>query len=122
MLAHLLLDLASPRGRMPRGAWLGRLVLLSVTALAFGMLALEAAGNDGAALVALLYLWCAAAASTRRLHDTSRSGSALLLTLIPAVGALWVLMLLLRPGAEGRNRYGDDPLARLDYLRVDISQ
>jgi hypothetical protein len=32
-----------------------------------------------------------------------------------------LLLALLRPGVEGRNRYGGDPFARLDYLRVDIA-
>jgi uncharacterized membrane protein YhaH (DUF805 family) len=58
----------------------------------------------------------------RRLHDTSRSGYALLAVLVPGIGALWLLLALLRAGAEGRNRYGDDPLSRLDYLRVDIAK
>ena len=122
MLAHLLIALASPHGRLPRASWLLRLAALSLCALAFGMLALDAAGNDGAALVALVYLWCAGTLAVRRLHDTSRSGYALLAILIPAIGALWLLLALLRAGTDGRNRYGDDPLARLDYLRVDIAR
>jgi uncharacterized membrane protein YhaH (DUF805 family) len=122
MFTHLLIALASPHGRLPRASWLLRLVMLSVCALAFGMLALAAAGNDGAALVALLYLWCAGCLAVRRLHDTSRSGYALLAVLVPGIGALWLLLALLRAGAEGRNRYGDDPLSRLDYLRVDIAK
>ena len=122
MLTHLLIALASPHGRLPRASWLLRLTALSICALAFGMLALAAAGNEGAALVALFYLWCAAVACSRRLHDTSRSGYALLAVLVPALGPLWLLLMLLRAGADGRNRYGDDPLARLDYLRVDIAK
>jgi uncharacterized membrane protein YhaH (DUF805 family) len=122
MSVTLLLSIASPRGRLPRSAWFARLAVLSLTCLAFGMLALAAAGNDGAALVALFYLWCAGALAVRRLHDTSRSGASLLLALIPAVGLPWLLLMLLRAGAEGRNRYGEDPLARLNYLRVDIAQ
>lgn len=122
MLTQLLIALASPHGRLPRASWMLRLAALSLCALAFGMLALAAAGNDGAALVALLYLWCAGTLAARRLHDTSRSGYALLAILIPVIGALWLLLALLRAGAEGRNRYGEDPLARLDYLRVDIAK
>lgn len=122
MLTHLLLSLASRRGRLPRASWLLRQTALSVCALAFGMLALSVAGNDGAALVAALYLWCAGSLAVRRLHDSSRSGYALLAVAIPAIGPLWLLLTLLRAGADGRNRYGDDPLARLDYLRVDISK
>jgi uncharacterized membrane protein YhaH (DUF805 family) len=117
----LLIALASPHGRLPRASWLLRLAALSVSALAFGMLALSAAGNDGAALVALLYLWCAGTLAVRRLHDAGRSGYALLAILVPGIGALWLLLALLRPGVDGRNRYGEDPLARLDYLRVDIA-
>jgi uncharacterized membrane protein YhaH (DUF805 family) len=121
MLTQLIIALASPHGRLPRGSWLLHLGVLSLCALAFGMLALSAAGNDGAALAALLYLWCAGTLAVRRLHDTSRSGYTLLAVLVPGIGALWLLLALLRPGVEGRNRYGGDPLARLDYLRVDIA-
>lgn len=121
MPTSFLLTLASPRGRLPRGDWCGRLALLSIACLAFGMLALSLAGNDGAALVALLWLWGAGALSTRRLHDIGRGGKSLLLVLIPVLGPLWLLFLLLRPGVDGRNRHGDDPLSRRDYLRVDIA-
>jgi len=120
MVASLISTFATPRGRLSRSDWCLRLVQSGVTALAFGMLALAAAGNDGAALVALLYLWCVACLSARRLHDTGRAGRTQLLFLVPVVGAIWLAVLLLQAGARGRNRYGDDPGTRLDYLRVDI--
>ncbi len=109
-------------GRMARSTWWWRIVTFAVVAVAFGMLAASVAGATGAALVAAAFTWCAAAISTRRLHDIGKSASALIVVLVPVVGPLWLLFQLTRPGVEGRNRYGSDPLARFDYLQVDIAR
>jgi len=47
----------------------------------------------------------------RRLHDTDRSGWWILITLIPVIGAIWVLVLLVLDGTAGQNQYGPDPKA-----------
>ena len=119
---NLLSAALARHGRIGRGAWFVRVVVVTLVAIAFGLLADSIAGDRGAALVAALYVWSIAALSARRLHDTGRSGWTMLASLVPIVGPLWVLFQLTRPGVEGRNRYGSDPDARLDYLQVDITR
>jgi len=109
-------------GRIARGTWLFRLVVLSVTALAFGMLAQTLAGSTGAALVAIAYLWGSGAVCAQRLHDTGKSGWSLLWVILPIVGPLVVLFWLLGGSVDGTNRYGRDPRSRLGYLQVDIAR
>jgi len=53
-----------------------------------------------------------AAAVSRRLHDTNRSGWWIALALIPFPGALFLAALLAFEGTPGPNRFGDDPLDR----------
>ena len=109
-------------GRIGRATWFGRLVIVALLSIAFGLFAQALAGEPGAALVATLFVWCTAALASRRLHDTGRSAWAMLAAVVPVAGPLWVLFQLTRPGVEGRNRYGGDPDARFDYLRVDITR
>ena len=109
-------------GRINRSLWLFRLTILGLLCAAFGLLAREIAGETVQAAFAAIFLWGALALSTQRLHDIGRSGLNLLILLIPVLGPVWVLLLLLRKGGEGNNRYGADPMARHDYLKVDISR
>lgn len=111
----------SRSGRIPKAIWFGRLLLASVYALAFGMLADAAGGPVASAIIAGVFLVSAAAISVQRLHDTGDSGAWLLVLLIPVVGPVWLLLKLLRRGVPGPNRYGPDSGNRLDYLKVDIS-
>jgi len=110
----------SRSGRVPKAIWLGRLLLASVYASAFGMLADAAGGQVAAAVIAGVFLLSAAAISAQRLHDAGESAAWLLVLLIPVVGPVWLLLKLLRPSVPGPNRYGADPGNRLDYLKVDI--
>jgi uncharacterized membrane protein YhaH (DUF805 family) len=109
-------------GRLARSSWFMRVLSLGVLCAAFGLLAHEFAGDAGEVLFAIVFLWGASAQAMQRLHDIGRSGANLLLALIPVLGPAWVVLLLSRRGSEGPNRYGPDPLARLDYLKVDISK
>ncbi len=56
------------------------------------------------ALITALPNWTV---SVRRLHDTDKSGWWLLLGLLPYVGGLLVMILLILPGSQGPNRYGE---------------
>jgi len=62
----------------------------------------------------LLYMWVGLAVTVKRYHDMEKSGWNVLIILIPAVGALVILIVCgcLR-GTDGVNRFGNDPLA--DY-------
>ena len=53
------------------------------------------------------------AVSVRRLHDTSRSGWWLLITLIPGIGPIVLLVFQLQGSQEGENQYGPRPKAAL---------
>jgi uncharacterized membrane protein YhaH (DUF805 family) len=45
----------------------------------------------------------------RRLHDIGKSGWMLLITLIPLIGAIWLLVLLLTDSNPKENIYGANP-------------
>lgn len=60
---------------------------------------------------ALAMLLPSIAVTTRRLHDTNRSGWWQLLYFIPIIGALVVLIFTLMDGTPGENRFGSDPKA-----------
>ncbi|HAP31137.1 MAG TPA: DUF805 domain-containing protein [Flavobacteriales bacterium] len=57
----------------------------------------------------LLILVPSLAVAVRRLHDIGKSGLMLLIGLIPLVGAIWLLILLLRDSEAGENKYGANP-------------
>jgi uncharacterized membrane protein YhaH (DUF805 family) len=63
-------------------------------------------------IIFLIFLWPSLALYAKRWHDRGKSGWWTLIVLIPLLGAIWVLIELgfLR-GAEGPNKYGNDPLA-----------
>ncbi|MGY6648979.1 DUF805 domain-containing protein [Wenyingzhuangia sp. IMCC45574] len=52
----------------------------------------------------------------RRLHDIGKSGWMFFIILIPAVGIIWLLVLLCTNGEEGSNDYGQDPKNPNDEL------
>lgn len=107
-------------GRIARSTWLFRLTLLVLFSAAFGLLSQSAWGDRGGAIFSVIFLWCAGAVSTQRLHDLGRTGWALCSVLIPVVGPLWLLLQLCGHGVEGKNRFGSDPATRADYLQVSI--
>ena len=49
--------------------------------------------------------------TVRRLHDQDRSGWWILVALVPAIGAIILLVFMILRGTEGDNRFGPDPLA-----------
>jgi uncharacterized membrane protein YhaH (DUF805 family) len=68
-----------------------------------------------------MYLWTyylstilpSFAVAVRRLHDTGRSGWWFLISLIPLVGAIWLLVMLTEDSQSGENRYGKNPKTSL---------
>jgi uncharacterized membrane protein YhaH (DUF805 family) len=61
----------------------------------------------------LVYLTGLASFGVRRLHDMGRSGRWLLLGLVPVLGLAIAVPLLLVPGAEGPNAFGERETAAL---------
>lgn len=53
----------------------------------------------------------AIAIAARRLHDINKSGWWQLLVLIPIIGAIVLIVFLVKQGEDGENRFGADPRA-----------
>lgn len=51
--------------------------------------------------------------AVRRLHDTGRGGGWIFINLVPAIGAIWFLVLMLLPSEPQPNRFGDVPTTQL---------
>lgn len=49
------------------------------------------------------------AVAVRRLHDVGKSGWMILISLIPIIGAIWLLVLMVTDGNPGENQYGPNP-------------
>ena len=49
------------------------------------------------------------AVAVRRLHDVGKSGWMILITLIPLIGAIWLLVLMVTDSNPGENQYGQNP-------------
>ena len=49
------------------------------------------------------------AVAVRRLHDVGESGWMVLISLIPIVGAIWLLVLMVKDSNPGENQYGANP-------------
>ena len=60
-------------------------------------------------LVSALYLLVLAKITVKRAHDLNWSGAWLGLMLIPVAFIVFLIMLLIKDGTEGSNRYGEDP-------------
>jgi len=76
------------------------------------LFAIEAAAG-GPGILAVLYNFGVfiptLAVTTRRLHDTDRSGWYILITLVPLVGSLVLLFFMCQDSAPGANRFGANP-------------
>jgi len=51
----------------------------------------------------------ALAVTVRRLHDTGKSGWWIFISLIPFIGAIWLIVLLATDSQPGANQYGPNP-------------
>ena len=67
--------------------------------------------------ITLLTFIPAISVGVRRLHDTNRSGFFLLISFIPFIGGLVLLFLLIPVGTKGKNRFGPDPLKKVQRKR-----
>ncbi len=68
-------------------------------------------GGPGIAVIiySLAVMIPSIAVAVRRLHDTSRSGWWIFITLIPLIGSIVILIFLVLDSAEGDNDYGANP-------------
>ena len=61
-------------------------------------------------LVFLVFIVPTISVTARRLHDIGRSGWWQLIVLIPLLGALILIFWAVKPGEDGDNRFGANPL------------
>ncbi len=98
-------------GRAGRAEYWWWWAALLVTFIALGAISafLGQVGYAVAAIVALAAFIPNLAVTVRRLHDTGRSGWWVLVALVPAIGAIILLVLLALPSEHEPNRWGAAP-------------
>lgn len=107
------------QGRLPRGSFFLRVLLIFVVFAVFDTALEPLLGAARVGLLNPLALWALLAAAARRLHDRDQSAWRLLVGLIPVLGGLWLMWQFCRRGAASDNRWGPDPLReRGDFLVV----
>ena len=112
--------LFSFKGRIGRKTWwlatlgiIGALIAVQVLMVALAAMS-ETAGLIGAILalvVCLVLVVPMLTLNVKRWHDLDKSGWFLLLGLVPIVNLYALVMTGFIRGTEGRNQYGDDPIA-----------
>ena len=88
-----------------------------VTAILGGVSSLIASNASSPVLIAgavsgiyaLIIFLPSLAVSIRRMHDIGKSGTWLLISLIPLIGTIWYFLLTCKSGNYGDNIYGPDP-------------
>lgn len=53
------------------------------------------------------------AVMVRRLHDIGKKWTWIFITFVPAIGSLWLLILLMKDSEPGENQFGPNPKAAL---------
>ena len=131
-------NLFSARGRIPRGAFLGTMILIGILTLFVYLMtslivghgahiyvpgggvkhitdSLLAVPNANAYALAfrvawlLVVSWIAIALQLKRWHDLGKSGWLVLINLVPLIGTVFSLIFLgFRKGVSGPNRYGNE--------------
>lgn len=104
-----------------REFWTWTLAVAIVELILFGWIAWASSGSGGrmtsavaipfviVLLFGLFVLTPSLAVAVRRLHDQERTGTWVLLAIVPILGALILLVLMAQAGTPGPNRYGADP-------------
>ncbi len=86
------------------------IIFSSIAMLIDYVLGLNVMGSGPIAMIySLAILIPSIAVVVRRLHDINKSGAWILIVFIPIVGAIWLLVLLIKAGDMGDNQYGPDP-------------
>ena len=88
-------------------------ILISIGLAVFDNIAgLTTSTGQGAlsSVYGLMVLLPSLAVAVRRLHDIDKSGLWLLIGFIPCIGGLILLLLFVREGTPGENRFGPNPI------------
>jgi uncharacterized membrane protein YhaH (DUF805 family) len=88
-------------------------VIFSIVATLLDRVLGTRVGEMGNGWISILYslavLIPSLAVAVRRLHDIGKSGWWLLISLIPLIGAIWLLILYIKDSQPGDNQYGPNP-------------
>jgi uncharacterized membrane protein YhaH (DUF805 family) len=105
----------SIKGRIRRGDYLIRAILLSIPAAIMNV-ASQSSRESGSLLFAGLIMIAVgiliAIQGVKRLHDINISGWYWLVFLIPIVNLIFGLYVIFKDGTSGPNSYGEDPKGR----------
>jgi uncharacterized membrane protein YhaH (DUF805 family) len=88
------------------------LLYFAIGIIFVGFIEIEALAPIITGLAILTYLGLlipSLAVAVRRLHDVGKSGWMILISLIPIVGAIWLLVLMVTDSNPGENEYGANP-------------
>jgi uncharacterized membrane protein YhaH (DUF805 family) len=123
----LLKFLFSPKGRIPRSSFwyyfLGFIGVFYITIYIDALLVVFIMGWEFyeqvplgplIVLVTLIGLFSGLVVSIKRCHDRNRSGWYLLFFTVPIIGVLLALDLAFLKGTDGDNKYGPDPLQKIN--------
>ena len=86
-----------------------------IAAAVMGLIAVKGMqyGYDGLTPLPLVYVLAtlipAISVMVRRLHDTGKSGWWFFVTFVPAIGHMWLFVLLVLESDRGANEYGPSP-------------
>ena len=96
------------------------IVWIFLTALAYTLFNNNTISTNAVNVICLSYgvivMLPSMAVTVRRLHDVGKSGWMLLVALIPAVGGIWLFLLLITKGQQRENKYGFDPKISPDFF------
>lgn len=108
--------LLTPHGRAPRKTFLLTLVswllayVLLIPVIVLTAFPVVAEVTPIVYLAGLVLLGIATYMVTiRRLHDMGNSGWLALLWFVPLISLVWWIVLLIGPGTDGPNKYGQEP-------------
>lgn len=85
-------------------------LFFGISAIIIGKGAANTLSNFFGGLFTLATLVPSIAVGARRLHDINKSAWLMLIGLVPALGAVVLIILACLKGTEGQNSFGEDPL------------
>ena len=102
-------NFANFNGRTSRGDYWSFVGMNIVVLLLLGVIDYAIFGAPGIfyGLYALATLVPSLSAAVRRMHDIDKGGAWILISLVPAIGGIWFLVLTLTQGTDGPNQFGN---------------
>ena len=106
-------DLFSINGRLRRKEYFLRFIFFMVGITVLGARVENLDENSvlaiGLSFIIIFILVLLFMQDIKRLHDMNKSGWLVLINFIPIINLVFMIYLLLNPGTDGENRFGEDP-------------